>query len=155
MGETDPSTLYSEIIDELFVHYQSNERERKKIIVERVKQRIEWESKNILNTVKNPTKSIADLKADILGALNISNWSFSPEDHFDEEHNRIEKIIAEKDIKEFIKIFPGKSIFGIIASKLGITKDRIHSLIIAGLNDSKHPMHEGLNLVLAEYLPSR
>ncbi|MBT3643129.1 AAA family ATPase [archaeon] len=146
-------TLYFEVIDEVVNHFVQNEVDKKKIILERVKQRTEWQSKNLLNSVNNPTKSFDEIKDDYLDALKIENWIFSPEEFFDEEVDKIETILSTKNIEDLLKVLPGKIFFGKLVQKLEIQQTVFLNIIISALNDSKSDIRGDIVLSLNDYLP--
>lgn len=157
LGKTvdELNSYYEKVVDEFSNQFNQNEIEKNKIILERVKQRTEWQSKNLLNLVKDPSKSINDIKTDYLNALKIENWSFVPGDFFDEEKNKVESILSVNDVEGFLKIFPGKVFLGKITQKLGITSDTFLNIIIIILNNPKSDLRNDLILALQSYLPTQ
>lgn len=152
-SEKELTGLYDEIIEDFANHFNQNAVEKKKVILERVKQRTEWQSKNLLNAVNDPSKDIKDIKEEYLSALKIENWGFSPEGFFDEEEGKIEKILADKDIKGLLEVFPGKIFFGKIVGKLGITQTVFLNILISALNDPLSEIRSEIITALRSYLP--
>lgn len=103
-----------------------------KQILERVKRRSELNIRGILNSVP-PNIDVEEVKENYINALNSTNWGFSPLDIFNEEQVRVSTALSSDEL-EFLKIFPGKSIHGLVAEKLGISLERIYSLVSSALN---------------------
>ncbi len=149
------TSLYNQFINEITDAFNNNLIEKNKIILERVKKRTKWQSKNLLNAVNNPSKTLAEIKLDYLDALKIENWLFVPSDFFEEEKNRVQGILDSKNIEELLKIFPGKTIFGKIIGKLGITQDSLINIIISALNNPASTIRDGIILIFKDYLPEQ
>ncbi len=152
--DTELNSIYNEIINDVIIHFSSTIIEKNKIILERVKQKTEWQSKNLLNSINNPNKEINEIKNDYLNALKLENWNFKPEDFFDEEKEMIEKILTDKNINELLKIFPWKTIFGKITQKLWITSNNYLNILITWLNDINSDIRNDILDVLKIYLPN-
>lgn len=149
------NSYYEQIVDEFSDYFKENELEKNKIILERVKQKTEWQSKNLLNSVNDPSKKIDDIKLDYLNALKIENWSFVPGDFFDEEKNNVNTILDVKDVDDLLKVFPGKIFFGKITQKLGTTPDTFLSIVILILKNSESNLRDKMILALKSHLPAQ
>lgn len=103
-----------------------------KQVLERVKRKTELNIRGILNSVP-PNQNSEQVKASYSSALDVSNWNFSPSDLFNEENEMVLRALAGGE-DEFIKIFPGKTIHGLVAEMLGVSIDRIYNLISSSLN---------------------
>ncbi len=105
-----------------------------KQILERVKRKTELQIIGVLNRL-TPDSDCQQLKDNYTRALNVINWSFSPDEFFDDESNLVRSSLNSTD-EEFLKIFPGKTIYSLAAEKVGVTVDRYFSLISTALNIS-------------------
>jgi len=150
--EDELNTEYFEILENVINHFNNN-LEKNKIILERAKQKTEGQSRNLLNSINDPSKDIDIIKKDYLDALEPKNWSFSPENIFEEEKEKVNNTIKNKNSEEIMVLFPGKVFWGRIVTKLGMSQTSFLGLIIKHLNDPKSVLRSELYSVLEHYLP--
>ena len=153
-GHKEIEVLYNEVIDEVLRHYKLNETETKKIILERVKERTSWQSKNLLNSVNNPSKNLEEIKKDYLNALDLKNWSFSPDKFFDEEKDLIDNLISNGDTADLLKMLPGKVFYSKIHQKLGLSDKGYLDILIMTLTSKDSKLKLELVKILQAYLPN-
>ncbi len=92
-----------------------------KQILNRVRTRTNFELERLLNGVA-PNADISDLREKYLNALDHSKWGFSPQNLYDEEVSRVCNALRG-NVSEFLKIFPSKSFYSLVAKELGVTFD--------------------------------
>lgn len=148
----DIESKYSDFITEGKRHFTDNTLEKNKIILERTKQRTEEKSKSILNSLHTET-NIDTVKISYLAALNIGNWTFSPENYFDEEKTRIEGILGETSTHDdLLRLLPGKTLFPRIISSLGMTQESFLNLVISALNAPTETEQTPLQILKTELI---
>jgi len=152
-SEEELEIAYFEVIDEIVSHFTQNGGLEKKRFWKSCKQRTEWQSKNLLNSINDPSKSFDEIKTDYLNALKVENWNFSPETFFDEEVANIETILSNKNTDDLLKVFPGKTFFGKLVQKLGVQQTVFLNIIISALNNPESDIKNDIVLALNDYLP--
>ena len=152
LGENanDIKTKYNNFMTNGRQHFGDHPMEKNKIILERAKQRTEEQSKRLLNGLHTET-NIGTVKLKYLEALNISNWGFSPESYFDEENAIIEgALVPTSTTEDFLRLFPGKTLFPRIISALGMTQESFLNLVISALNSSAEAQPTPLEILKTE-----
>ncbi|MDF2379676.1 MAG: AAA family ATPase [Candidatus Gracilibacteria bacterium] len=152
VSAADIETAYKNFISQVKQHFISNPLEKNKIILERTRQRTEEKSKSLLNGLHTET-NIDIVKSSYLAALNITNWSFSPENYFDEEKTRVETVLEEAATAEqLLIILPGKTLFSRIINSLGITQESFLNLVISALNTTSEIKSSPLKTLKTELI---
>lgn len=155
----DIESKYKEIVSDFKKHFKENKIEKNKTVLERVKQRTYYQSRKLLNSV-HPTDDILGMKGEYLNALKIENWGFDPDKFFEEEKNRIDTILDNDNADDVLKIFPGKTILGLTATKLGISNENYINIILSALSSNNAPsdpvtlLKNDLKTALQKYIPA-
>lgn len=135
--DADIKTKYQNFITKGRNRFKNNSVEKNKIILNRVKQRTEEQTKKILNELDTES-DINAIKKNYIDALKVENWPFDPSTCFEEEMGKIEAALEEKaSEKELLKIFPGKDLFSIALGELGVNQERFLILLNEVLNISE------------------
>jgi ABC-type cobalamin/Fe3+-siderophores transport system ATPase subunit len=145
--------MYAVFVEKAYDHFKNESIDKKKLILERVKQKTEWKNKSLLNGLSNPNKDIATLKSDYVNALKVENWSISPENHFDSEIEMVEQILSENNIEKFLRIFQGKILLGIVVQPLGINPNTYVDIVISILKDSDSEINRNIRSKLQPHFP--
>ena len=132
MGQGEIDERYNDFIASAKSRF--NDLLMNKQILERVKRKTELQIVGVLNSLP-PKQNGEELKNDYINALDQGRWSFSPEELFVNESRVVRNALSSTD-EEFLKIFPGKTIYGIAAEKIGVSVDRYFSLVSTALNIS-------------------
>lgn len=163
ISESEISEKYNEFLSDAKLRFTNSLLNKQ--IVERVKRRTEYKIQGILNGVST-RNDIEEVKRNFLDSLNSSMWGFSPNEIFNEECEAVARALSS-DNELFLRIFPGKTIHSVAAGKLGITVDRLYSIISTALNISDIPerrpvssigmlkLKEELIQALSAHLPER
>ncbi len=159
LGKEDPESIYKNFIAQSKKFFKEQAKERNKIILERVRQRSERYLVSALNGLYTKD-DISELSADYLGALKVENWSFNPEEFFKSEKDKISEILADdKNIDDFLKIFPGRDLLSKAVQSLGFAKgddylELIISALISGHNEALANLKKEVTEALKKYLPN-
>jgi len=153
--QKDLDKIYGKVVGDIINHFNKNEADKMRIILERVKQRIKEQSKSLLHPLNDPSKDIGEIKTQFLELLDIENWEFSPRDIFDEEQNSIESILKSKDMEGLLKVFPGKLFFGKIIQGLDTSHTEFINIILSALNNPQSKIDKGLRLTLERYVSKK
>ena len=135
LSESDANSKYVEFLESarnkfsgLFLNKQ---------ILERAKRKTELSVRGMLNQVP-PHDDIEHVKNSYTEALNVERWGFSPTQVFEDETTRLNSALSSNN-EEFLKLFPGKTIHGMAAEKIGISTDRVYALLSSALNIPDEP----------------
>lgn len=134
------------------------EQQRHEIVIDRWKARVRPSLTTIISQVNKAETSLDDLVANIPTIFDPQTWSFSPQLMLKEEKDRVESSLAGTEIKDFLRIVPGKQLLPVAAPAAGMTVVAYKSLIIAALTGGRSNLSglsSALDTALSPYLPAR
>jgi energy-coupling factor transporter ATP-binding protein EcfA2 len=110
--------------------------ERRKIILERWKRRLEPKLEGVLSTVRTRSESLDDIVAELPTILDYTKWAFSPEQILQEEKTRVEAALPGGTLDQILRLAPGKKFLADAARTLGIGIESYIGLVVKALESS-------------------
>lgn len=136
-----------------------SESDRRKIVLERWKRRLEPNLEGLVSSVSSKTKSIEDIGQDIPEIFDHSKWSFSPEKILAEEKARVDASFPNGSVDAILQLASGKKLLALAAGSVGLNVDAYKTLIVSALKPGEDEalvkLGQSLEAALAPHLPAR
>lgn len=110
--------LYNEFIEDAKKLLKSKKGMFNKQVKERARERVEIESRNLLNQIKLDN-DIGQVEQNFLHSVDPTKWATTPQKIFDEEKQRVTDAL-NGNMETFLSIFPGKTFLSAACQKLGL-----------------------------------
>ncbi|GGM16248.1 hypothetical protein GCM10011594_40360 [Nakamurella endophytica] len=135
-----------------------NDDQRRKITIERWKQRLEPSLEGLVSSVTQKQGNIDEIVQQFPDIFDHTKWQFSPESILLEEQKRVDDaLLAKADINDVLAVVPGKQMLPLAAQACGINADKYVNLIINTLGRTGTPTALAVELenALKAQLPTR
>lgn len=132
--------------------------QKKRIVVERWRARLNPFLDTILNKAHTAGQSIDDFIASVPKLLDYSTWDFSPGSLLTEERDHVEQVLTSGSIDGRLQLIPGKQLLPLAARATGLTKDAYVNLVVSALQSTEKDdqvLQAALVSALQSYLPTR